>query len=82
MSELKQNQPMESKQFDRVQAAIWQQESKLDTKNAKLYTFSVSRSFKTDQGEWRRTHSFTPRDLPHVLLAVNWAMDQLLMKAE
>jgi hypothetical protein len=80
MSTQNENKLVDRKQFDRVQAAIWQQESKMGNSNEKLYSFSLSRSYKNDKGEWCRTHSFAPRDLPHIVLAVNWAMEELLMK--
>ncbi len=73
--------PTATKQFDRVQAAIWRQEGQGDPKDA-FYTLTLSRSFKDDAGQWRRVQSFTARDLPHVALAVDWAMRELLLKDE
>lgn len=82
MAEANTTQPTASKQFDRVQAAIWRQDSQAgDTQHA-FYTLTLSRSFRDDSGEWRRVHNFTARDLPHVVLAVEWAMRELLLKDE
>ncbi|MFQ5503148.1 MAG: hypothetical protein ACE5EQ_12780 [Phycisphaerae bacterium] len=82
MTESNENQPLETKKFDRVQAAIWRQESGAGESKTQYYTFTLSRSYKNDQGQWCRVQSFTARDLPHMALAVDWAMRELLLKAE
>lgn len=82
MPELSGNQPIMTKQFDRTQAAIWRQESEAGNKDKPFHTLTISRSFKDTNGEWRRSHSFTARDLPHVALAVEWAMRELLLKED
>ncbi len=76
------SKPTATKQFDRVQAAIWRQDSDEGEANRPLHTLTLSRSFKDARGEWQRSHNFTPRDLPHVQLAVEWAMRELLLKDE
>jgi hypothetical protein len=74
------SKPIATKQFDRVQAAIWRRDNDANDANRPLHTLTLSRSFKDAQGEWRRSHSFTARDLPHVQLAVEWALRELLLK--
>jgi|GEM_PF-5646052 len=76
------NQPIATKQFDRVQAAIWRQAVETANEENAFHTFTISRSFKDANDEWRRSHSFTSRDLPHIGLAVEWAMRELLLKEE
>jgi hypothetical protein len=76
------NKPSEARQFDRVQASLWRHEDDSGSPDKAYWTFSVSRSFKADNGEWKRTHSFTERDLPHLALAVEWAMKELMLKKE
>jgi len=68
------NKPVAACQFDRVHAAIWRNVYK-DGNPA--YFASFTRSFRTDDGEFRTTTSFTNRDLPHLILAVEWAIEQL-----
>lgn len=83
MTELKDSRkPIETKRFDRVQAAIWRQEAGGGNTNDPFYTFTVSRSFKDSNGAWHRAYSFTSRDLPNLELAVKWAMRELLLKAD
>lgn len=82
MNENNPNKPDESKQFDRVQAAIWRNADESGNPDDTFWTFSASRSFKAENGEWKRTHSFTERDLPHLALAVEWAMKELLLKKD
>jgi hypothetical protein len=80
MSEENKNQPIASTQFDRVQAAIWRQE--VESGKEPFNTLTISRSYKGDDGEWRRVSSFTVRDIPHLALAVEWAMHELLLKPQ
>jgi hypothetical protein len=82
MSDYTTSKPIASRQFDRVQAAIWRQDGAEGDGGRPLHTLTLSRSFKGPDGDWRRSHSFTPRDLPHVQLAVEWAMRELLLKDE
>ena len=82
MPETNNKQPIATKQFDRVQAAIWRQEGEAVNEDKAFHTLTFSRSFKDTNDEWRRSHSFTTRDLPHVGLAVEWAMRELMMKEE
>jgi len=44
------------------------------------FSISFSRSFKDADGKWQRTHSLSIRDLPHLKLAVDWALHELLLK--
>ena len=81
MTESNNKQPVDTKQFDRVRAAIWRQEADAEKANDPFYTFTVSRSYKDANGTWQRTSSFSSRDLPHLALAVEWAMRELLLKA-
>ncbi len=81
MSEAENNKPIASRQFDRVQAAIWRQESEPGGREP-FYSFTVSRSYRDANGAWQRSTSFLARDLPHLKLAVEWAMHELLLKAE
>ena len=81
MSESENKKPAASKQFDRVQAAIWRQESE-SSGGEPFFSFTVSRSYRDANGEWQRSTSFLARDLPHLQLAVEWAMRELLLKDE
>ncbi len=74
--------PVATKQFDRVQAAIWRQDPDAGAPNRPCFTLSFSRSFKDAKSQWQRTHSFTARDLPHLRLAIDWALRELLLKDE
>lgn len=76
------SKPIASKQFDRVQAAIWRRDGYEREVGKPLHTLILSRSFKDANGAWQRSHSFTPRDLPHVQLAIKWAMRELLLNDE
>ena len=75
-------QPIEARKFDRIHAAIWRNESTDDKGNGAFFTASFSRSIRGEDGGWRNVTSFTARDLPHLALAVDWAMRELLLKAE
>ena len=82
MEESENNQPVAAKQFDRVQAAIWRQDiesGETGNANKPLFTVSLSRSYKDASDQWRRTHSFTARDLPHMQLAVEWQARGLIV---
>ncbi len=74
--------PTVRKQFDRIQASIWRHARKSEKRNEAFFTFSASRSYRDAKGAWQRTCSFTARDLPHLQLAVEWAMRELLMKED
>ena len=68
------NQPIAKRQFDRVQCAIWPRNFP-DGRVA--YAVSFSRSYLDGEGKWQRTSDFMNRDLPHLGLAKDWAIDQL-----
>ena len=80
--EEKDNQPIARKRFDRVDAAIWRRESNRDDGPSVWYQSTIHRSYRDRDGKWQRTNSFTERDLPHVKLAADWAMSELLMKRD
>jgi hypothetical protein len=82
MNEPSKPSPTNSKQFDRVQAAIWRQDSQAGKSDKPLFTLTLSRSYRDANDEWQRSYSFMPRDLPHLQLAVEWAMRELLLKEE
>ena len=83
MTETTDNQPpIASKQFDRVHAAIWNKTPTDGKSDKPFHMLTLSRSYRDSNDEWQRSHSFTPRDLPHVGLAVEWAMRELLLKEE
>lgn len=82
MSYTEPNKPTASRQFDRVQAAIWRRDDDENEVPRPEFTISFSRSYKDANEEWRRTHSFTARDLPHLKLAVDWALRELLLADE
>ncbi len=82
MSEESKNLPIASTQFDRVQAAIWKQEGESGNGKSTFDTLTLSRSYKGDDGQWHTAKSFTVRDIPHLALAVEWAMHELLLKPQ
>ena len=81
-SETENHKPVDSKQFDRVQVAIWRKENAQGNTKAPFFTVTVSTSYRDANGKWQRSNSFTARDLPHLQLAVEWAMHELLLKPE
>jgi len=76
------NKPVNARQFDRVQAAIWRQDSESGESKEPFFSVTFSRNYRDANGQWQRTGSFTARDLPHLQLAVEWAMRELLLKPE
>ncbi len=82
MSEENKNPPIASTQFDRVQAAIWRQEGEGNDGKKSFETLTLSRSYKGDDGNWHTAKNFTVRDIPHLALAVEWAMHELLLKPQ
>ena len=46
------------------------------------FQLTLSRNYKDRNGAWQRSHHFSVRDLPHLALAVDWALKELLMKPE
>jgi hypothetical protein len=82
MAEPNDNQPIATKQFDRVQAAMWKLDDGANDATKPFYTVTLSRSYLDTNNNWQRSHSFTARDLPHVKLAADWAMRELLLKDE
>lgn len=74
------NAPIASRQFDRVHAAIWRRNESDDRGERVLYSITFSRNFRNGDGQWQRAYSFTSRDLPHVGLAVDWALCELALK--
>ncbi|MCB9852585.1 MAG: hypothetical protein H6819_05780 [Phycisphaerales bacterium] len=70
------------RRFDRVHSAIWRKEAADDKGVGAFFSASFSRSVRGADGEWRNVTSFSARDLPHLGLAVDWAMRELLPKAE
>lgn len=81
MNDSEKRRPEASKRFDRVEVAIWRQDSEPDTKRP-FFTVTFSSNYRDAKGEWQRSSSFTTRDLPHLQLAVEWAMRELLLKQE
>lgn len=76
------NSPALKKRFDRVDAAIWRHKS---DKGEAYFSVTFSRSYWTDnQGkkDWHDSPAFYSRDLPHLGLAIDWAMKELLLKSE
>ncbi len=69
------NQPYARKQFDRVQCAIWQ---RAFPNGSVDYAVSFSRSYQDKEDKWQRTSDFMNRDLPHLILAAQWAIEQLI----
>jgi hypothetical protein len=82
MSYAEPNKPTASRQFDRVQAAIWRRDDGENEASRPEFTITFSRSYKDANEEWHRTHGFTARDLPHLKLAVDWALRELLLADE
>ncbi len=76
------NAPIATKQFDRVQAAIWRQDSQAGESDRPMFTLTLSRSYRDTNGAWQRSYSFMPRDLPHLQLGIEWGMRELLLKEE
>jgi hypothetical protein len=69
------NQPHAKKQSDCVQCAIWQN----TFPNGDVsYTVTFTRNSKDREGKWQRRHDFRMRDLPHLILVTNWAIEQLM----
>jgi hypothetical protein len=82
MSESERRKPVASKRFDRVRAAVWLQGTDPADKNEPLYAFSVTRNYRDANGHWHRSTSFLARDLPHLQLAVEWAIREIILNAE
>jgi len=82
MTETNDNKPIASKQCDRVHAAIWRQVGEGDQAGEPYFQLTLSRNYKDRNGAWQRSHHFSVRDLPHLALAVEWALRELLMKPE
>ena len=79
------NPPVAKKQFDRVQAAIWAHETEDENGTRIDHSVLFSRSYKDKKGneeKWETSHYWSTRDLPHLKLATEWAMKELLMKGE
>jgi hypothetical protein len=57
------NGPLYDLRSGRVQGSIWDREG---SNGETRYTWSLSRSYKDKEGNWQRTASFDPEDLPHV----------------
>lgn len=76
------NQPIATRRFDRVHAAIWRRVESDERGERSVYSITFSRNYKNAANEWQRTHSLTPRDLPHLRLAVDWALRELMLKDE
>jgi hypothetical protein len=74
-------QPTASKQFDRVHAAIWRQD-KNEGGGEAWYSVSITRRYQDGNGQWQSSNQYSSRDLPHLQLAVEWAMRELLLKEE
>ncbi|MBP7935826.1 MAG: hypothetical protein KA354_14355 [Phycisphaerae bacterium] len=76
-------QPLASKQFDRVHVAIWPQEKKENDNGGRLwFSVGITRRYQDGSGQWQSSNHYTARDLPHLQLAVQWAMRELLLKEE
>ena len=75
--------PYKSKRFDRVDAAIW---SKNHEDGRTSYSVTFSRSYRVehenDVPEWKRATSFDLRDVPHLRIAAEWALHELLLKTD
>lgn len=76
------NQPIATRRFDRIHAAIWRHVESDERGERPVYSITFSRNFKNAGNEWQRTHSLTPRDSPHLRLAVDWALRELMLKDE
>ncbi len=76
MSDDAKQPPVAKKQFGRVDVAIW---FRVWGNGGHSYEVTFSRSYKNDDGEWKRLYSFHKRDLPDVQQGSVWAADQLEM---
>ncbi len=82
MNSANDNKPIATRQFDRVHAAIWRHEGEGEQAGTSYYKVTLSRNYKDRDGAWQRSHQFSMRDLPHLALAVDWALKELLMKQD
>lgn len=69
------NRPYAKRQFDCIQCAIWKNTFPGGDVS---YTVAFSRNRKDRQGNWQRRHDFRMHDLPYLVLAAQWAIEQLI----
>ena len=72
--------PVLSRRLDRVELAVWRKEVDRDGGDREHFSITLSRSYRDSEGRWQRTHRFDPRDLPHLKLAVEVAIQELLIQ--
>ena len=50
----------------RVSAAVWINEAPANGENTSRYAISLSKGYRNREGQWRRSRTFFPEDIPHI----------------
>jgi len=58
-------------------ATIWETERQVDGKTLTFLNVTIEKSYKDDQGEWKKTNSLSPNDIPKMILALQEAYKEV-----
>ena len=59
-----------------IQLSVWSNE----TKKGIFKSITIDKSYKDEAGEWKRTKSFKPNDIPKIQLGLDEVMRYLFIK--
>jgi len=74
--------PILSQRFDRVQVALWENVQTDGERTWTQLSATVSRIYLDRARRWQRSNSFTLRDLPFVKKAVDFAIEEILLRQQ
>ena len=70
------DKPIKTFKVGGVKASIWQNESQ---NGEAFFTTSIARSYRTENGEWKETSTYSRDDLPKIKLASEKAYEFVMM---
>ena len=77
------NQPEKKIRAGAIAATIWKNEVSGNGKDKEFYySVSLDRSYKDKSGEWKRTGTLRPMDLPKAVLILNKAYEYLTLEKQ
>ena len=60
------NRPERQFRSGRVSGAVWINEVAANGENTSRFSISISKGYRNREGQWRRSRTFFPEDIPHI----------------
>ncbi len=74
------NKPEKKFRCGGVEAAIWQNTTKIEGRDVPRYSIQIQRRYKDNDGNWKDTSSFPLNDLPKVALVAQKSFGWITLK--